>query len=867
MIKINGLNKYYNKNKANEIHVIDNVSLELPSQGLVSFLGASGSGKTTLLNVIGGLDKASGSISYDSFEMKKYDMSKIDKFRNENFGYVFQSYNLLLNETVYDNLRIALELIDVYDEKESASRIEYALKSVGMYKYRKKRASQLSGGQQQRVAIARALVKHCKVIIADEPTGNLDSANAIEVMNILKSISKRTLVLLVTHNESLADFYSDYIYRVADGRVIDGKENESREHLDTATDNVIYLKDMNLSETESDSVKIKLYSNEEKSIELEIVERNNTFYIRSNQNIKLVESSNIKLVDDHYKPVEKSEHAEYSYDDSFFDNSIRKRSAFRDIKVGFMRSIISFFHPTRKAKIIYVSLAMIGMLFAICAISISNAMQVDTSGICADEEYYGLYNGMRYYLAEDGEQVIAGIQKGQISSVQVVYGRYVDFAKKINFVEQKRHDQSYGRLYFNDKVNDLVLGRAPEYGEIAISRGLADELLTIFGEYCDSYEDLFELEINRGDGNLVGIVDNPHKMVYIDIKTYMEDVTSWIGVYTDYVRCYECEKKYDTYEIILGRDLNDTDKGTDNILISEAYYGYEELIGERVDDGTVSGIVVGVYRLKGGITGDPSEHYRYRTSHASKDEYIPFKYSYSAEEYILVEGREPVSDNECLVSLYSAKQIGEYVDGYEIVGRYNADANVMTAGAMFSISALSTDSYSTKVFVVDDEEGFIETVGDQFDLLSMYDREYVQMRETNDEKMTVFSILGVVCLIAASIMVFFLMRSKMINDIYNIGVYRSLGSSKNKIYAKYFTDTFIMVTFTSLIAYATVMFVYLTAIESINYSMSTELFNTSLTVPILGVIVLYVVNILFGLLPIITLLSKTPSEILAKYDI
>ena len=865
MIRIEGLNKYYNKNKANEIHVIDDVSLELPSQGLVSFLGASGSGKTTLLNVIGGLDKASGSITYDSFEMKKYDMSKIDRYRNENFGYVFQSYNLLLNETVYDNLRIALELIDVYDEKESASRIEYALKSVGMYKYRKKRASQLSGGQQQRVAIARALVKHCKVIIADEPTGNLDSANAIEVMNILKSISKRTLVLLVTHNESLADFYSDYIYRVADGKVIDGKENESREHLDTATDNVIYLKDMNLSETESDSVKIKLYSNEEKSIELEIVERNNTFYIKSNQNIKLVESSNIKLVDDHYKPVEKSEHTEYSYDDSFFDNSLRKSNTLRDIKVGLKRSIISFFHPTRKAKIIYVSLAMIGMLFAICAISISNAMQVDTSGICADDGYSGLYNGMRYYLAEDGEQIIDGIQKGQISSVQVVYGRYVNFAKKINFVEEKHHDQSYGRLYYNDKVNDLVLGRAPEYGEIAISRGLADELLSVFGEYCDSYDDLFELEIDRGDGNLVGIVDNPHKMIYVDLKTYMEDVTSWIGVYTDYVRCYECEKKYDTYDVILGRDLTDSDVGTDNILISDAYYGYEELIGERVDDGIVLGTVVGVYRLKH-ITGDSSEHIRHRTHNVGKDSVV-YKYSYDVEEYTLVEGREPQADNECLISLYSNMQVGEELDGYKIVGRYNACADVLTAGVMFSTSALSTDSYSTKVFVVENEEGFLETVGDSFNLMTMYEREYVQMRETNDEKMTVFSILGVVCLIAASIMVFFLMRSKMINDIYNIGVYRSLGSSKNKIYAKYFTDTFVMVTFTSLIAYATVMFVYLTAIESINYSMSTELFNTSLTVPILGVIVLYAVNILFGLLPIITLLNKTPSEILAKYDI
>jgi ABC-type antimicrobial peptide transport system permease subunit len=432
-------------------------------------------------------------------------------------------------------------------------------------------------------------------------------------------------------------------------------------------------------------------------------------------------------------------------------------------------------------------------------------------------------------------------------------------------VEEKRHDQTYSRLYYNEKVNDLILGRAPQYGEIAISRGLADELLSSFLGYCDSYEDLFDLEIDNGDGNLVGIVDNPHKMVYVDIKTYMEDITSWQDVYTDYVRCYECEKRYDTYEVILGRDLTDADVGTENILISEAYVGYEDLIGEYVDDGNVCGMVVGVYKLKG-LSSDPYEHIRHRTHNVGKDNAV-YKYSYSAVEYTLEEGRVPVADNECLVSLYSSMQVGDEFDGYTIVGRYNASADVLTAGVMLSTSALSTDYYSTKVFIVDDEEGFLETIGGEFELMSMYEREYVQMRETNDEKMTVFSILGVVCLIAASIMVFFLMRSKMINDIYNIGVYRSLGSSKNKIYAKYFTDTFVMVTFTSLISYVTVMIMYLTAIDSINYSMSTELFNTSLTVPIIGVIVLYAVNVLFGLLPIFTLLNKTPSEILAKYDI
>lgn len=154
MIKIENLNKYYNKGKGNEIHVINDVSLELPNTGLISFLGPSGSGKTTLLNVIGGLDKAKGNIQYDDLTMDKYSMHKIDKFRSKEIGYVFQNYNLLLEETVYSNLEIALEMIGIYDKEEQGKRIEYTLKAVGMYKYRKKRAYALSGGQQQRVSIA-----------------------------------------------------------------------------------------------------------------------------------------------------------------------------------------------------------------------------------------------------------------------------------------------------------------------------------------------------------------------------------------------------------------------------------------------------------------------------------------------------------------------------------------------------------------------------------------------------------------------------------------------------------------------------------------------------------------------------------------
>ena len=862
MIKVDNLNKYYNKNKTNEIHVINDVTLELPNQGLVSFLGASGSGKTTLLNVIGGLDKGQGIISYDSFEMKKYEMSKIDKYRNENFGYVFQTYNLLLNETVYDNLKIALELIDIYDEKEASSRIEYALKSVGMYKYRKKRASQLSGGQQQRVAIARALVKHCKVIIADEPTGNLDSANAVEVMNILKSISKKTLVLLVTHNESLANFYSNYIYRIEDGKIISKYENLSNETLNTSNDNVIYLKDMNLSEGKVDSVGIKFYSNESKDIELEIVERNNTFYIRSNKNIKLLENSNIKLVDEHYKPVEKFSVKEYDYDNSFFNNSVKKRNIFQDFLTNLKHSFLSFIKPTKKIKVIYISLALIGILFSICSVSIANAVKVDTTTINADEHYSTINKGGYGWSDEDSSIMKTNIKDGNISSIQILTERYFDFSYKINYVESIVYSENLTRLYFNEKVNKILYGRAPVEHEVAISKKMADVLLEEFSSCCNTYEDLFNLSISNISSKLVGIVECDEKMAYISEQAYVEEITSHIYIENDGVRYYEVEKQNNTYEIVMGRDLNEGDFNTDRILISDKFVGHEQLVDTDI---LGVGYVVGVYKMK---DVEYSSYEVIANIPYIEKIYASYKYSYSVEDYVLVEGRHPEKENELLISTYSSKQIGDTFDGYTIVGRYNARLQVVKAGTLLSTSVISIQDYVEKVFIIENSEGVLNSISDSnFELRSMYQFRYDNLKETNDKQMTVFGLLGGVCLIATSIMIFFLMRSKMINDIYNIGVYRSLGSSKLKIYLKYFTDTIVMVTFTSLISYIIIMFCYLSAIDSINDYYGTELFNRGLGVPLLGILVLYLINLVFGLLPIFTLLRKTPSEILVKYDI
>ena len=318
MIKIENLNKYFNRHKKNQIHVINNTSLTLEDKGLVALLGPSGSGKTTLLNAIGGLDKVkSGSIYIDGQKITSKWSYKVDKIRNLNIGYIFQDYKLVDNLSVYDNVSLVLKMIGIKDKKEIDKRVRYVLEKVGMYRYRKRPANMLSGGERQRVGIARAIVKNPHIIIADEPTGNLDSKNSLEIMNIIKAISKDLLVILVTHETNLAKFYASRIIEIADGKIINDYENVHNEELDYAIDNRFYLKDFENQETitNSDST-FKIYSDQKPSLQLDIVIKNDNIYIRSKQKEKIEvveEGSNIEMIDDHYKKMDKATMEQYEF--------------------------------------------------------------------------------------------------------------------------------------------------------------------------------------------------------------------------------------------------------------------------------------------------------------------------------------------------------------------------------------------------------------------------------------------------------------------------------------------------------------------------------------------------------------------------
>lgn len=231
---------------------LENVSLKFRKNEFVTILGPSGSGKTTLLNIIGGLDRYDfGDLVINNKSTKRFKDKNWDAYRNACVGFIFQNYNLISHISVYKNVEMALTLSGVKASKKKKL-VTQALKKVGLERHLNKKPSQLSGGQMQRVAIARALVNDPDIILADEPTGALDSKTSVKIMNLIKEISKDKLVIMVTHNDELAKKYSNRIIKLKDGRIISdsnplNNRNERNSKFKIKKTKMSFLSAINLS--------------------------------------------------------------------------------------------------------------------------------------------------------------------------------------------------------------------------------------------------------------------------------------------------------------------------------------------------------------------------------------------------------------------------------------------------------------------------------------------------------------------------------------------------------------------------------------------------------------------------------------------
>ena len=229
MLELKEIKKVYQTEDLKQI-ALNNVSICFRDKEFVSILGPSGSGKTTLLNIIGGLDQyTSGDLIINGISTREYKDNDWDRYRNHSVGFVFQNYNLIPHQSVLSNVELALTISGV-NKKERRNKAIKVLKKVGLGDHVNKRPNQLSGGQMQRVAIARALINDPDILLADEPTGALDTKTSIQVMNILKEISNDKLVIMVTHNPELANKYSTRIIDITDGKITNDsnvyKDNE-----------------------------------------------------------------------------------------------------------------------------------------------------------------------------------------------------------------------------------------------------------------------------------------------------------------------------------------------------------------------------------------------------------------------------------------------------------------------------------------------------------------------------------------------------------------------------------------------------------------------------------------------------------------
>ena len=247
MLKLKNIKKIYEVGDL-QVKALNGIDIEFRKSEFVSILGPSGCGKTTLLNIVGGLDRyTSGDLIINGISTKQYKDKDWDNYRNHSVGFVFQSYNLIPHQTVLENVELALTLSGV-SKKERRERAIKVLKKVGLKDKIKNKPSQLSGGQMQRVAIARALVNDPEIILADEPTGALDSTTSVQIMDLLKEISKDKLIIMVTHNPELAETYSTRIVKLLDGNLIDDSKPFEQEEAKNEKKLLSTSKDENLIE-------------------------------------------------------------------------------------------------------------------------------------------------------------------------------------------------------------------------------------------------------------------------------------------------------------------------------------------------------------------------------------------------------------------------------------------------------------------------------------------------------------------------------------------------------------------------------------------------------------------------------------------
>ena len=608
MIKLVNVYKYFNRGKKNEVKAIDNTSLDLPDKGIVTLLGPSGCGKTTLLNSIGGLSRINkGSIYIDGERITNRSVNKIDKIRSLKIGYIFQNFNLLDDETVFDNVSLVLKINGLKDKEEIKKRVNFCLESLGIYRYRNRYASMLSGGERQRVAIARAIVKDPEVIIADEPTGNLDSKNSIEVMNIIKSISRDRLVILVTHERELAKFYSDRIIEISDGKIVKDYENVDNHELDYRLDNKIYLKDMeNYSNKEVGSAKVEYYSDNTDKVSFKIVVKNDNIYIESDslKKIEVINNGNIELVDAHYEKINKKVYEEFSFDfNKVKDNKFKEKySSIYNVVTSTKKGFRKVLNYSFVKKLLLIGFFTSSLFIMYSVSSIMSTFKVDEKNFVSYNKDYVLLNKKNMSVNEfNNLNNVSNVEYVLPSNgnVQVNF-KFNKFLQTSGILESMS-----GSLASYSKVDKVINGvKTNGKKEIIIDKMVIDKFLSMsdaknagFNTYDNFINEYVYLQ-NDDMYKIVGISDTNSPSIYVNDSEFVNFIENSLKdnseESSDKLKSYERSSitltkgslPVNDYEVIVNENMKDMyplDKSIDKKVVDNKLkvVGYYKSVSEN----------------------------------------------------------------------------------------------------------------------------------------------------------------------------------------------------------------------------------------------------------------------------------------------
>lgn len=906
MIEIKNLNKYYSKGRSNEVHAVNDVSMSLPDNGMVAIFGKSGCGKTTLLNIIGGLDNAQdGSVMLDGKQVSP----DSDVLRNRSVGYIFQNYNLQKTLTVFDNVAASLRLCGVKDEKYIEKRVMAALKSVDMDKYRNRLPDALSGGQQQRIAIARAIVKNPKLILADEPTGNLDEHNTIMVMDLLKQISKQHLVLLVTHEEKLVDLYCDKVIEVVDGKVTSSRENTVTEGYFGRGSSDVYLGDMPCEKIENSDICLEYFGDKkDMPSKLRIISHGGMLYIKADEGLRLKlidKGSELKIHEGKFEEVKRQEQKEL---DPVLASPVPEGKTGRmyNFKGAVKSGFNSSFGKTRKSKKILIAGLLIFSAIIVFMVSSFGVIFKQIKDIKTQ------YNDGMVYLRDGGsdrEYISSLLDSGKADLAWYDYEIYdipydmVTYSFCIGNFETFTEDYN---LYFKAEalplpekvIGDKTLlfgkGAIENDNEIIITSGYADKLLEASNVgYIDSYEDLLYISASERtwDSNpdsrytVVGIVEDENVSVYFSDYEFVSQKLGYTSryfngsIFTDVEHSGTSLEPLEDGSVYINPTMfqlsGNFDKEVgDKILINGIEFtvkGFANTTGEENEE-AFNRFVIGKY---GSLVTESISSY---AGHAYGEDVSNFE----------VWSEMNQSDDRALFESFLTELQNEYDDFCkqemtEYLMNYNKSmpAVIMTTNDLyrliasngeydecFGINSINFEEDKSSVYIYsDDAEGLYSEMSGKYgsgSLINSDDMYEYWSREYRNGFITK-SITLVVILALMSLCLYFIMRSAIMSDIKEVGINRAIGVSRKNIVYRYFIETLVLFTLTIFVGYlASSAFVRgLMAVSNITLSfMYYPIWLAGATL-----VVMLIISIICGLIPIRSLLSKSPAEILAKYDI